>query len=116
MAYTIWWNNTLGKPNKCMYCGNTDIGIGHIVCEDCVRKGKGLYLLFRPYFPPKDYKFCNDCKKKTILNKWNFDPTRKVFVNVEKFVTYEQYENHRGKYQRPTDELLNTIWMLINLE
>lgn len=52
---------------------------------------------------------------KTILIKWSFDPTRKVFVNVEKFVTYEQYENHRGKYQKPTDELLNSIWMLVNL-
>jgi len=52
---------------------------------------------------------------KEKIEKWSFDFTRKVFVNVEKFVTYEQFVNYKGKYKTPTDELLNSIYLLINL-
>jgi hypothetical protein len=55
--------------------------------------------------------------KREKLRKWFFDNNRNVFFkdigqSLYKVLTYEKYEMYRGRYNKPTDKLLDSIFEL----
>jgi len=46
--------------------------------------------------------------------EWYKDFEKMLWVNKNKVVTYEQYIRLRGKYNNPTDKLLDAIWIISN--
>ena len=50
------------------------------------------------------------------MKKWRFDSETKTFRNEtnEFVITYEQYENLRGKHNKPSDELLDALEVILS--
>ena len=46
------------------------------------------------------------------LKKWIFDTNNEIFRSGKKAVTFEQYEQYRGKYNHPFDILLESLSQL----
>ena len=71
------WNSKLGCRNDVISLQHNNNGTIMLICTSC-NCGHGHSKLGDEYFNiPKDHKYCPDCEKTLLINKFNYNKTRK---------------------------------------